>query len=83
MRIKNCADFNKLEGEEFRFARMKKCDPPPFMTLEELVDYARISKRTIYRLLRQEIISFHRMGSEVRFCKSEVDRLVAKRKKEK
>jgi excisionase family DNA binding protein len=72
-----------LEREEFRFARMKKCDPPPYMTLEELVDYARISKRTIYRMLRQEIISFHRMGSEVRFCKSEVDRLVAKRRKEK
>jgi len=72
-----------LKAKNFDSQRMKKFDPPPFMTLEELVDYARISKRTIYRLLRQEIISLHRIGSDVRFCKSEVDLLVAKRRKEK
>jgi excisionase family DNA binding protein len=61
---------------------MKKGAPPPFMTLEELVEYARISKRTIYKLLRQGIISFHRIGSDVRFRKTEVDRLIAERTKE-
>jgi excisionase family DNA binding protein len=61
---------------------MKKCVPPQFMTLGELVEYARISKRTIYRLLRQGTITLHRIGSDVRFCKSEVDRLIAKRTKE-
>ena len=60
---------------------MKKGAPSPFMTLEELVEYARISKRTIYRLLRQGTITLHRIGSDVRFCKSEVDRLIAKRTK--
>jgi len=46
------------------------------MTLEEIVEYAHISKRTIYRLLRQGSISVHRIGPDVRFCKSEVDQLI-------
>jgi len=62
---------------------MGKAASPPFMTLEELVQYARMSKRTIYGLLRQGLMSVHRIGPDVRFCKSEVDQLIAKRKKNK
>lgn len=60
---------------------MRKAASPQFMTLEELVEYAGINKRTIYGLLRQGLISVHRIGPDVRFCKSEVDQLIAKRKK--
>ena len=60
---------------------MRKATSPQFMTLEELIEYAGISKRTMYGLLRQGLMSVHRIGPDVRFCKSEVDQLIAKRKK--
>jgi len=63
--------------------QMKDSALSPFMTLEELSEYLRISKRTIYRLLRRGTIRFHRIGSEVRFKKSEIDQWITKRCRER
>ena len=63
--------------------QMKDSALSPFMTLEELAQYLRISKRTIYRLLRRGTIRFHRIGSEVRFQKSEIDQWITKRCRER
>jgi len=54
------------------------------MTLEELAEYTRTSKRTIYRLLRQGKMTARRIGSELRFSKNDADRwMAAKRLTEK
>jgi len=55
-------------------ARIRKSDPPAFMTLEELVEYAQISKQMIYRLLRQGKITARRVDSDFHFSRADVDR---------
>jgi excisionase family DNA binding protein len=57
---------------------MKNSAAPPLMTLEELAQYLRLSKKTLYKLLRRGTITIHKIGSEVRFKKTEIDRWIAK-----
>ena len=43
------------------------------MTLEEVADYLRVTKRTIYRLLERRIIPSTKVGRQWRFDKASID----------
>ena len=43
------------------------------MTLEEVADYLRVTKKTIYRLLRQGKIPATKVGRQWRFKKASID----------
>ena len=43
------------------------------MTLEEVADYLRVTKKTIYRLLERNIIAARKVGRQWRFDKDSID----------
>ncbi len=46
---------------------------PEFMTLEEVADYLRVTRKTIYRLLEKRAIPSTRVGHQWRFDRGAVD----------
>jgi excisionase family DNA binding protein len=46
---------------------------PELMTVNELCDYLRVHRTTIYRLLRKNSIPAFRVGSDWRFFRSRID----------
>ena len=46
---------------------------PELMTLEEVADYLRVTKKTIYRLLERRDIPATKVGRQWRFDKAEID----------
>jgi excisionase family DNA binding protein len=59
---------------------MKRRDntmPSQLMRVEELVEYLKVSPRTIYRLLRNGHLPLRRDGSGFHFDRSEINRWIA------
>ena len=47
--------------------------PSKLMTVREVCDYLRVSRATIYRLLKENQIPAFRVGSDWRFCIEAID----------
>lgn len=54
-------------------------DTATMMTIDEVADYLRIHKSTIYRLARDGVLPGCKVGSQWRFKKESIDRWVAAR----
>ena len=50
--------------------------PSPIMTVAEVARYLRIHQTTVYRLIRRGQIPFFKMGSDYRFDKNEIEKLM-------
>lgn len=50
------------------------------LTLDELAEYLNLSRRTIYRLLKNTNIPAYRIGSHLRFKREEIDLWLETRK---
>jgi excisionase family DNA binding protein len=50
-----------------------KTMPSPVLTVNELADYLRVHRSTIYRLLKNNQIPAFRVGSDWRFNKNAID----------
>lgn len=46
------------------------------MTIREAKNYLRVSRETMYKLMRKKDLPVHRIGSRYRFRKSELDKLL-------
>ena len=53
-----------------------KADPEALMTADEVADYLKVSTGTIYNRVSKGEIRFLKVGSSVRFRRSEIDRWV-------
>ena len=43
------------------------------LKVDELADYWKISKPTVYRLVEKRSIPFHKIGGSLRFSKADID----------
>ncbi|MBI4285828.1 MAG: helix-turn-helix domain-containing protein [Chloroflexi bacterium] len=52
------------------------------MTVEEVAEYLRISKASVYRLVRDKKIPVSKIGRQFRFRKDAIDRWLTKKESE-
>jgi len=53
------------------------------LTIEDLAEYLNISRRTVYRLLKEGTLPGYRIGSHMRFRRGEIDRWLEGKRLEK
>lgn len=46
---------------------------PAFLTTDEVLDYLKVTSRTIYRLIKAGDLPAVRIGRQWRFCRSDLD----------
>jgi len=57
-------------------------DKPRLMTTDEVAKYLRISKASVYRLVRNKEIPVSKIGQQLRFRKDVVDNWLSKKESE-
>ncbi len=53
--------------------------PSPIMTLAEVAQYLRVNRNTLYKLIRRGQIPVFKIGSDYRFDKNEIEKLMSNR----
>jgi len=53
--------------------------PSPIMTVAEVAQYLRVNRNTLYKLIRRGQIPVFKIGSDYRFDKNEIEKLMADR----
>ena len=53
--------------------------PSPIMTVAEVAQYFQVSRSTLYKLIRRGQIPVFKIGSDYRFDKNEIEKLMADR----
>ncbi len=53
--------------------------PSPTMTVAEAAYYLQVSRNTLYKLIRQRQIPVFKIGSDYRFDKNEIEKLMTTR----
>ncbi len=53
--------------------------PSPIMTLAEVAQYLRVNRNTLYKLIRRGQIPVFKIGSDYRFDKNEIEKLITNR----
>lgn len=50
-----------------------------WMTAQECADYLRTTVKAIYSLVQRGTIPYHKLGTRLRFCREDLDRLLTRK----